>query len=229
MTFVQIIDYETSHYEDVSALVDRYLRQSQGRRTVTHSLIGKDRESATHYVDVVEFPSYEVAMENSRLPETDRMFREMVELCDGMPKFTNLDVVRDEHLNTHLVNRMFDEVAMGGRYEVIEEVFTSDYLDHDVGKASDDRGREAVRHDVEGWRSAFDFTFRREAQLAEGDLVTTVWTWTGTHKGEFLGMAPTGRTCTMPGTTTFRCRDGQIAEGWWHYDAMGLMRQLGAA
>ncbi|MFD6973299.1 ester cyclase [Streptomyces sp. NPDC059979] len=228
MTFVQIIDYKTSRQDDLNQLLDRYVSQSQGKRTVTHSIVGKDRENENHYVDVVEFPSYEEAMRNSHLPETDKMFQEMVALCEGMPTFTNLDVVRDESINKHMVNRMFDECLMKGNLDVIEEVFTPRYIDHDMMKDGPMTGRDVIRDDVTAWRKAFDYSFTTDAQLAEGDYVTTVWSWTGTHKGEFQGIAPTGKKCTMTGSTTFRCEDGMIAEGWWHMDAMGLMRQLGA-
>ncbi|MEU3774349.1 ester cyclase [Streptomyces sp. NPDC032472] len=228
MTFVQIVDYETSRPEAVNDLLDRYLEQTNGKRTVTHSVIGRDRESETHFVDVVEFPSYEDAMKNSHLPETDRMFQEMVALCDGMPRFTNLDVVRDEHLNTLCVNRMFDDVAMRGDMDAVEEIFAADYRDHDISNPVDKIGREGIREDVQMWRSAFDFSFTRDAQMAQDDYVTTLWTWTGKHKGEFMGIAPTGKTCTMTGTTVFRCEDGMIKEGWWHYDVMRVMRELGA-
>ncbi|MEW2413552.1 ester cyclase [Streptomyces sp. NPDC046866] len=228
MTFVQIVDYETSRPEAVNELLDRYLEQTNGKRTVTHSVIGKDRESDTHYVDVVEFPSYEDAMKNSHLPETDKMFQEMVALCDGMPRFTNLDVVRDEHLNTLMANRMFDDIAMKGDMDAVEEIFAADYRDHDISNPVDKIGPEGIREDVQMWRTAFDFSFTRDAQMAQDDYVTTLWTWTGKHKGEFMGIAPTGKTCTMTGTTVFRCEDGMIKEGWWHYDAMRVMRELGA-
>ncbi|MEV7417839.1 ester cyclase [Streptomyces sp. NPDC089919] len=228
MTFVQIIDYKTSRADELNQLLDRYIAQSQGHRTVTHSVVGKDREAENHYVDVVEFPSYEEAMKNSDLPETDRMFREMVALCDGMPTFTNLDVVRDEHLNAMMVNRMYDEIAVKGDMSVVEEIFAADYLEHDIANPEPRTGHAGVREGVGSWRDAFDFTFTRMAQTAQDDYVTTLWTWNGTHKGEFMGIAPTGTSCTMTGTTVFRCQDGMIKEGWWHYDAMGLMRQLGA-
>ncbi|MEU2394739.1 ester cyclase [Streptomyces sp. NPDC007369] len=228
MTFVQIVDYETNRPDAVSELMDRYLEQTSGKRTVTHSVVGRDREAETHFVDVVEFPSYEEAMKNSHLPETDKMFQEMVALCDGMPRFTNLDVVRDEHLNTMLVNRMYDEVTMKGDMSVMEEVFAADYHDHDIGNPVDKTGRDGMRESIEMWRSAFDFSFTRDAQMAQDDYVSTLWTWTGKHKGEFMGIAPTGKTCTMTGTTVFRCENGKLKEGWWHYDANGLMRQLGA-
>ncbi|MFJ3925726.1 ester cyclase [Streptomyces sp. NPDC090022] len=228
MTFVQIIDYKTRRYDDLSDLMDRYVAQSQGRRTVVHSLIGKDRDDADHYVDVVEFPSYEDAMRNSGLPETDKMFQEMMALCDGMPKFTNLDVVRDEQLNKHLVNRMFEDVIMNGNMAALEECVATNYIDHDASKVeSTVIGRESLRSDVEGWRGGFDMTFEPMAQIAEGDFVTTVWKWHGKHTGQFMGAAPTGKTYEMSGTTTFRCENGEITEGWWHYNIGELQRQMG--
>ncbi|WP_030202904.1 ester cyclase [Streptomyces sp. NRRL S-87] len=228
MTFVQLVDYTTHQPEAMNSLLDKYVSQSQGRRTVTHTVVGKDRDNSEHYVDVVEFPSYEEAMKNSNLPETDRMFNEMVALCDGMPTFTNLDVIRDESLNTMLVNRMFEGLIQQGNMSLLEECYAPNYIDHDIGKEQQTVvGREEIRKDVEMWRGAFDMEFTVDVQLAQNDCVTTVWSWKGVHKGEFMGMAATGKTCTMTGTTTFRCENGKIAEGWWHYDAMGLMRQMG--
>ncbi|MEU9002504.1 ester cyclase [Streptomyces sp. NPDC048551] len=230
MTFVQVIDYETTRFEEMNALIDRYAEQTSGRRTVTHTMIGRDRDARTHYVDLVEFPSYEEAMRNSHLPETDRMFQEMVALCEGMPTFMNLDVVRDEYLNKLVASRFFEDIAVKGDFDVIEECIAADYISHDMmdteGRGN---GRDGVRRTISMWRDAFDFTFSLTRQLAEGDCVTTLWDWRGTHRGEFMGMAPTAREVSMSGSTTCRIENGQIAEDWWYYDAPGLMRQLGMA
>jgi predicted ester cyclase len=229
MKFVQIVDYKTRQFDDMNALMDKWAEQTKGKRTATHSLIGKDRTDSSHYVDIVEFPSHEEAMENSRLPETDKIFQEMVALCDGIPTFSDFDVVRDEQLNAALCRRFFHEIAVGGNLDAIDEVFAPDYRDHDIIKEEDTTtGSDVIRSDVTTWRAAFDFTFSLDRQVSEGDDVATLWTWTGVNKGEFMGRPPTGRTCTMTGTTIFRCHNGVIREGWWHYDLMGLMRQLGA-
>ncbi|OKK20958.1 SnoaL-like polyketide cyclase [Streptomyces sp. CB00455] len=228
MTFVQVIDYETMRFDEMNALIDRYAEQTSGRRTVTHTMIGRDRESRTHYVDLVEFPSYEEAMKNSQLPETDRMFQEMVSLCEGMPTFMNLDVVRDEHMNKMTANRVFDEILMNADFAAMEECFAADYLDHDIMRAEGGgNDRDGLRRTIGMWRDAFEYTFERTRQIAEGDCVTTLWDWKGTQHGEFMGVAPEGRECTMSGCTTFRFDNGLIAEGWWYYDAPGLMRQMG--
>ncbi|MGW0560368.1 ester cyclase [Streptomyces sp. NPDC003016] len=229
MKFVQIIDYKTERSDDMNQLMDRWVEQTKGKRTATHNIIGKDRSQANHYVEIVEFPSHEEAMKNSHLPETDRIFQEMAALCDGMPSFTDLDVVRDEQLNAATARRFFHEVAAGGNFDIVDELFAADYRDHDVLKEEDTAvGTDVIRSDVTGWRNAFDFGFDLDKQVSEGDDVATLWTWTGMHKGDFMGIAPTGKQCTMTGTTIFRFQDGMIQEGWWHMDALGLMRQLGA-
>ncbi len=98
MTFVQIIDCRTDRLDDLNRLMDAWVEATRGRRTASHALVGTDRSDPRHVVEVVEFPSYEEAMRNSDLPETDRIFREMVALCDAPPTFTDLDVVRDMQL-----------------------------------------------------------------------------------------------------------------------------------
>ncbi|MEV8568490.1 ester cyclase [Streptomyces sp. NPDC051322] len=229
MKFVQVVDCKTERFDDMDRLMDQWVEQTKGRRTATHSLIGKDRSDGAHYVEIVEFPSYEEAVANSKLPETDRIFQEMVELCDGTPTFTDLDVVRDEQLNQELSRRFFHEIAAGGNLDAIDEVFAADYADHDILKEEDTViGCDGLRSDVSRWRSAFDFTVSLDRQICEGDDVATLWTLTGIHKGDFMGIAPTGKQCTMTGTTIFRFKDGKIQEGWWHHDVLGLMRQLGA-
>lgn len=98
MAFVQLIDCRTSRFDEMNQLMDTWVEKTNGRRTATHSVIGKDRSDANHFVEIVEFPSYEEAMKNSKMPETEQIFQEMVALCDGMPTFTDLDVVRDDRL-----------------------------------------------------------------------------------------------------------------------------------
>ena len=57
--------------------------------------------------------------------------------------------------------------------------------------------------------------------------VVTRWTASGTHKGQFMGLAPTGNTFTITGITIDRIVDGQIVEEWQEWDTLGLMQQLG--
>lgn len=227
MTFVQLIDCRTSRFDEMNRLMDRWVEQTKGKRTATHDIIGKDRSDAAHFIEIVEFPSYEDAMRNSNLPETDRIFQEMVALCDETPTFTDLDVVRDEQLNVLAARGFFE--AMGKMApERIGEHLTADYVDHDPSYPQPVQGVDGVREQYAGWRAAFDFTFRIDDQLAQEDQVCTRWTWVARHKGEFLGIPATGQDVTMQGMTWQRFRDGKICEGRWLYDRAGLLEQLGA-
>jgi len=229
MTFVQLIDCKTSRFDEMNRLMDTWVEQTRGKRTATHSLIGKDRSDASHFIEIVEFPSYEEAMRNSNLPETDKIFKEMVALCDEMPTFTDLDVVRDEQLYAANIRRLFEEMATKGELPPLNDLMAENYHDHDPANDQDTIGLDAIRREMGMWRSAFDFTFTLEDQIAEGDRVCTRWTWDGTGKGDFMGIPTTGKQVRMAGTTVFRCQeDGKITEGWWQYDRLGLMAQLGA-
>ncbi|MEV0638838.1 ester cyclase [Streptomyces sp. NPDC050619] len=225
MTFVQLIDCRTDRFDEMNRLMDSWVEQTKGKRTATHAVVGKDRSDASHFIEIVEFPSYEEAMRNSGLPETDRIFREMVALCDATPTFTDLDVVRDEQLNPATAREFFEQAGRGDPDRLFEP-FTDDYVDHDPANP-DALGLRGTREEYAGWRRSFDFTFRVDDQIAQEDRVCTRWNWTARHKGEFLGIAATGQEVTMAGMTWHRFRDGKICEGWWQYDRAGLMEQLG--
>ncbi|WP_431043492.1 hypothetical protein ACQUSR_17415 [Streptomyces sp. P1-3] len=96
MKFMQVIEYETTQEEKMSRLMDEWMMATEGRRTVTREFHTRDREHPRHYVDIVEFPSYEKAMVNNALPETRRMAEEFRSLCEGEPRFVNLEVIDEE-------------------------------------------------------------------------------------------------------------------------------------
>lgn len=229
MTFVQLIDCRTSRLDEMNRLMDDWVEQTKGKRTATHAVVGKDRSDAAHIIEVVEFPSYEEAMRNSNLPETDRIFRGMVALCDEMPTFVDLDVVRDEQLSIGVVRRFLETLATPGDLPPLNDLLDEDIHSHDPINPQDTIGLDSARSEYRMWRGAFDFTFTVEDVIAQGDRVCARWTWNATHKADFLGIAPTGKRATMTGMTLFRFGDsGKIAEIWWQHDQLGLMQQLGA-
>ena len=96
MKFMQVIEYRTSRYGEVNKLVDAWLAQTESKRTVAQGFTGRDREEPDKYFNVIIFPSYEEAMRNNDLPETQALAEKMASLCDGEATFHNLDVVRED-------------------------------------------------------------------------------------------------------------------------------------
>jgi predicted ester cyclase len=87
-----------------------------------------------------------------------------------------------------------------------------------------------VKQFVDTYRTAFrGARITVEEQIAEGDTVATRWTGRGTHEGELMGIAPTGKETTVTGLTISRLRNGKVVEEWTNWDTLGMLVQLGAA
>ena len=127
-----------------------------------------------------------------------------------------------------VIRRNTEEVQGGGNFEVFEELFADDFLDHtpQPGRTPD---KDGARQLYKILRAAFpDFHADIHWQLADGDRVTTYKTYHGTHRGEFFGVAPTGRKIQFETVDVMRVRDGKITEHWGVANLFSLMQQLGA-
>ena len=98
MKFVQIIEYKTSRIDEFNALLDAWVEKNAGNRLATRALQVRDRDKEHVYLNIVEFPSYEQAMDNSNRPETAEFAAQLAALCDGPPAFRNLDVLNERDL-----------------------------------------------------------------------------------------------------------------------------------
>jgi len=125
-----------------------------------------------------------------------------------------------------VIRRNTEEVQSAGRFEVFEELFADDFLDHtpQPGRTPDKAGARELYHVL---RAAFpDFRAEIHWQAADGNLVTTYKTYYGTHEGEFFGIAPTGRQVHFETVDAMRVRDGKITEHWGVANLFSLMEQL---
>src|SRR5918994_917492 len=127
--------------------------------------------------------------------------------------------------NKTVSRRLTEEAFNQGNYDVIEELIVPTFVNHDPA-TGDITGVDGVRQNIDGYRSAFpDLKITIEEQIAEGDLVATRWTATGTHKGELMGIAPTGKEATVTGVTIDRLEDGKIVESWNNWETRGVVRR----
>lgn len=92
MGFVQIIEFTSTRADEIRALAEG-LQDSADERPRPRVTACADRDQPNHFFTIVEFASYEEAMESSQRPETSAFAAKMAELCDGPPTFRNLDVI----------------------------------------------------------------------------------------------------------------------------------------
>jgi steroid delta-isomerase-like uncharacterized protein len=129
--------------------------------------------------------------------------------------------------NKTIAQRFNEDVWGRGDQAVLEELLDPDFVDHDAlpGQAP---GREGHKQILAAFRSAFpDLNVTTEDIVAEGDKVVSRWTARGTHRGELLGIAPTGNGVTIKGIEVLRVAEGRIVERWAQFNDLEMMQQLG--
>jgi predicted ester cyclase len=126
--------------------------------------------------------------------------------------------------NAATMQRYREQVhADGGDFSGI---FTDDFVDHDPADGQPDGG-EGLGWYWSGFRRAFpDYGLERLETVVTDDHVVSVATLTGTHRGEYLGQAPTGRTIAVRMVQVMKFRDGLISERWGSTDQLGIVQQL---
>lgn len=130
--------------------------------------------------------------------------------------------------NCSIVRRFIEETINHGQIHGATQFVWEDVVEQ-VPFPGQGPGVEGLKDVLRGMRNAFpDLNFSVEEQMAEGDKVLTRFEWTGTHRGEFLGVSATGRSVKVWGMVIDRLLNGRIKETRIIMDIFGLMMQLGA-
>lgn len=132
--------------------------------------------------------------------------------------------------NKAIVRRLLEDIWSGGKLDLVNEIFTANFVRYGPSVEGEVRGHAGVKRLVSMYRSTFpDLRASLEDQVAEGALVVTRWTARGTHRGELMGTAPTGKSATITGVLIDRVAGDKIEAEWAYYDALGMLQQLGVA
>jgi steroid delta-isomerase-like uncharacterized protein len=127
--------------------------------------------------------------------------------------------------NKAIAKRAFEEILSQGRFEVAEQLYAKDFVNHGIHR---DATLEEDQAALKGWHQAFpDGVIVPKKLIAEGDLVTIYWVARGTNTGTGNGLPATGRKAELAGITIWRIVDGKIKEEWSAFDQLSMMRQLG--
>ena len=133
-----------------------------------------------------------------------------------------------EESNKRLVRSFVQAVLNAGQVDRMSEFFGPDAVDH-FALGGQGSGIQEMKDALVCLRRAFpDATFTIEDLIAEGDKVVARSIFTGTHRGNFLGMAATGNAVSFTVITVTRVANGKQTERWGMYDQMAMMQQLGA-
>ena len=127
-----------------------------------------------------------------------------------------------------LVRRLHAALLEARDPAVVDDFFAPDFVSHN-NPPGFPPGVDGVKRFFATFRDAFpDVSVQIDEIVADGDRVAVATTFTGTHEGDLMGVAPTGRRVSVTGIDIVRVADGRIAEHRGLTDIVGLMRQLTA-
>src|SRR4029453_2544586 len=128
--------------------------------------------------------------------------------------------------NKQIVRRFSDELWGQGSLAAAVDVLAKDLIEHNPlpGQGA---GRDGHKQIVALFRSAFpDLQVTTEDVLEEGDRVALRWRAYGTHRGDLIGLAPTGKRVTLTGIEILRLSGGKIVERWAEDNGQAVLAQL---
>ena len=129
--------------------------------------------------------------------------------------------------NKTISRRSYEEPYNKGNLDIADEITDENVIDH--SPMGDIKGREALKQmDTMLINTFADLRVKIEDQIAEGDKVVNRITFTGIHKGEYMGIAPTGKSVTITGISIQKIVNGKILEIWGIVDSLSLLQQIGA-
>lgn len=198
--FVQIVEFQTQRFDEGQKLVDEYEKATAGTRTVGRAVTGRDRDQPDRYATVVWFPSYDDAMRNSEMPETQKLSAGLAELADGPPTFHNLDVQNEWS---------FDLVGPGFVQLVQYRTTNPD----EVGRLG-----EGFVAATEGKRTTLRVTVGRDRDQP-GAYVTI---------GEFASYADAMRNSELEATQEFAAKMGALTDGEPVFRNLDVVRTMEA-
>lgn len=132
--------------------------------------------------------------------------------------------VSQQETNKAVARRVFDEIFNQGRFQVADEIYAPDFVNHGLdGNASLQEDQAAVHWEK---RALPDLNMTVNPMVAEGDLVTVVWTLRGTNTAAASPLPATWAKIEVRGITVWRIVDGRIREEWTSFDMLMVIRQV---
>jgi steroid delta-isomerase-like uncharacterized protein len=129
--------------------------------------------------------------------------------------------------NEAVVRRFFEEFCNGRRADLADELIADDYVSYGP-QAPPAHGPDEVKDRVGLYQETVDGHWEVQEMFSAGDRVVARWIGSGTHRGELMGVDPTGQPISVDAISIFRVADRKITEEWTVWDALGMLQQVGA-
>ncbi len=128
--------------------------------------------------------------------------------------------------NKQIHRRTFEAVIAQRDVDALDTLYSEDVIYH--GPDGELRGIDSLKQMIQGYLTAFStMELSIGEQVAEGELVVTRATVSGTFDGPMGDIPPTGKSATIQMTAMGRIQDGRIVEEWEVFDQLGMLQQLG--
>jgi steroid delta-isomerase-like uncharacterized protein len=129
--------------------------------------------------------------------------------------------------NKKFMNYFIEEVINKKNLNAANDIVSEDFTEH-IPFPGQGPGREGLKFVLNSMFAGFpDMKWMVHEQIAEGEKVVTRFTWTGTHKGEFMGIPPTNKRVEVWGVVIDVVRNMLFSESRIIMDNIGLLQQLG--
>ncbi len=151
-------------------------------------------------------------------------FLAFARLCSAQGEPSMQPVSAQEDRNRVVANRVFEEIFNQGHFEAASEIYAPEFRNH--GQLRDfnlEEDQAAVHREKQAFP---DLKMTVNLLVAQGEFVSVVWTFRGTHTGPGVGLPPTGAGIAMRGITIWRITDGRIREEWTSYNELAPYIQV---
>jgi len=128
--------------------------------------------------------------------------------------------------NKKLIEQLFNEAMNGNNLALLDEVIAPGFINKGIPDSKP--GPDGFRESIQQFKTGYpDMRVNVEQIIAEGDFVATRGYWTGTNRGEFMGVPATNKKVRVDYIDFWRVQNGKCVEGWVQMDNAGLFQQLG--
>ena len=125
-----------------------------------------------------------------------------------------------------IIKKIFEEVLNNNNLSAADEILHPEYTNYSI--PVHEKGPEGFKQVIGMFRNAFpDMHITLEDIITEGDKIATRGYWTGTHKGDFMGIPATGKSVKVPYIDIWNAENGKLKENWVQMDMISCMQQLG--